>query len=29
MAGDSTHTLLGTDFLSRDVLSRLIFGARV
>jgi peptide/nickel transport system permease protein len=29
MAGGSTHTLLGTDFQSRDVLSRLIFGARV
>jgi peptide/nickel transport system permease protein len=29
MAGGSTHTPLGTDFQSRDVLSRLIFGARV
>jgi peptide/nickel transport system permease protein len=29
MAGGSTHTILGTDFQSRDVLSRLIFGARV
>jgi peptide/nickel transport system permease protein len=29
MAGGSTHTLLGTDFQSRDVLSRLIIGARV
>jgi peptide/nickel transport system permease protein len=29
MAGGSAHTLLGTDFQSRDVLSRLIFGARV
>ena len=29
MANGSTHTILGTDFQSRDVLSRLIFGARV
>ena len=29
MADGSTHTVLGTDFQSRDVLSRLIFGARV
>ncbi|MGH7113258.1 MAG: ABC transporter permease, partial [Stellaceae bacterium] len=29
MAGGSTHWLLGTDFQSRDILSRLIFGARV
>jgi peptide/nickel transport system permease protein len=29
MASGSTHTILGTDFQSRDVLSRLIFGARV
>jgi peptide/nickel transport system permease protein len=29
MAGGSTNTLLGTDFQGRDVLSRLIFGARV
>src|SRR5215472_18938502 len=29
MAGGSTHWLLGTDFQARDVLSRLIFGARV
>ena len=29
MRGGSTHALLGTDFQSRDVLSRLIFGARV
>jgi peptide/nickel transport system permease protein len=29
MQGGSTHTLLGTDFQGRDVLSRLIFGARV
>src|SRR6516165_4949014 len=29
MPGGSTQTLLGTDFQSRDVLSRLIFGARV
>ena len=29
MQGGSTHTLLGTDFQARDVLSRLIFGARV
>lgn len=28
-AGGSVHTLLGTDYQSRDVLSRLIFGARV
>src|SRR5229473_4154160 len=28
-AGGSAHALLGTDFQSRDVLSRLIFGARV
>src|SRR5579872_5080464 len=27
--GGNLHTLLGTDFQSRDVLSRLIFGARV
>src|SRR5579859_2444303 len=27
--GGSVHTLLGTDYQSRDVLSRLIFGARV
>jgi peptide/nickel transport system permease protein len=27
--GGSTNTLLGTDFQGRDVLSRLIFGARV
>jgi len=29
MPGGSTQWLLGTDFQSRDVLSRLIFGARV
>src|SRR5215472_18627894 len=29
MQGGSTHALLGTDFQARDVLSRLIFGARV
>src|SRR3984893_6195479 len=29
MQGGSTRALLGTDFQSRDVLSRLIFGARV
>src|SRR5258708_6333509 len=29
MEGGSTHALLGTDFQSRDVLSRLMFGARV
>jgi len=29
MAGGSAHALLGTDFQARDVLSRLIFGARV
>ena len=29
MPGGSLHALLGTDFQSRDVLSRLIFGARV
>jgi peptide/nickel transport system permease protein len=29
MQGGSLHALLGTDFQSRDVLSRLIFGARV
>ena len=29
MAGGSTSALLGTDFQGRDVLSRLIFGARV
>src|SRR5262249_26413761 len=29
MDGGSTATLLGTDFQGRDVLSRLIFGARV
>ena len=29
MPGGSTHALLGTDFQARDVLSRLIFGARV
>jgi peptide/nickel transport system permease protein len=28
-AGGSVHALLGTDYQSRDVLSRLIFGARV
>ncbi len=28
-AGGSVHWLLGTDFQSRDVLSRLLFGARV
>src|SRR5215471_3304124 len=28
-AGGSAHALLGTDYQSRDVLSRLIFGARV
>src|SRR5271169_7205937 len=28
-SGGSVHALLGTDFQSRDVLSRLIFGARV
>jgi peptide/nickel transport system permease protein len=28
-AGGSTHWLLGTDFQGRDVLSRLLFGARV
>jgi peptide/nickel transport system permease protein len=28
-SGGSTHALLGTDYQSRDVLSRLIFGARV
>ena len=28
-AGGSAHALLGTDFQSRDVLSRLIFGSRV
>jgi peptide/nickel transport system permease protein len=29
MQGGNAHALLGTDFQSRDVLSRLIFGARV
>src|SRR5256885_5778422 len=29
MEGGSAHALLGTDFQGRDVLSRLIFGARV
>jgi peptide/nickel transport system permease protein len=29
MEGGNIHALLGTDFQSRDVLSRLIFGARV
>src|SRR5689334_9770422 len=29
MPGGSAHALFGTDFQSRDVLSRLIFGARV
>jgi peptide/nickel transport system permease protein len=29
MEGGSTHALLGTDFQARDLLSRLIFGARV
>jgi peptide/nickel transport system permease protein len=29
MEGGSLHTLLGTDFQGRDILSRLIFGARV
>jgi len=29
MQGGQAHALLGTDFQSRDVLSRLIFGARV
>ena len=29
MPGGSIHALLGTDFQSRDVLSRLIYGARV
>src|ERR1051325_7491726 len=29
MAGGNPHAWLGTDFQSRDVLSRLIFGARV
>ena len=29
MEGGSVHALLGTDFQSRDLLSRLIFGARV
>jgi peptide/nickel transport system permease protein len=29
MAGGSTRWLLGTDFQARDILSRLIFGARV
>jgi peptide/nickel transport system permease protein len=29
MEGGSAHALLGTDFQSRDLLSRLIFGARV
>src|SRR5690348_6026417 len=28
-AGGSMHELLGTDFQGRDVLSRLLFGARV
>src|SRR5246127_962721 len=29
MQGGSVHALLGTDFQARDVLSRLLFGARV
>jgi peptide/nickel transport system permease protein len=29
MAGGSPHILLGTDFQARDILSRLLFGARV
>lgn len=29
MTGGSAHWLLGTDFQSRDILSRLMFGARV
>jgi peptide/nickel transport system permease protein len=29
MQGGSTHALLGTDFQARDLLSRLLFGARV
>src|SRR5512135_2903822 len=29
MVGGNAHALLGTDFQSRDILSRLIFGARV
>ena len=29
MAGANPHALLGTDFQARDILSRLIFGARV
>src|SRR5947199_9763508 len=29
MEGGSAHALLGTDFQARDLLSRLIFGARV
>ena len=29
MQGGSTHALLGTDFQGRDILSRLLFGARV
>ncbi len=29
MAGSNPHAWLGTDFQSRDILSRLIFGARV
>src|ERR1700760_159106 len=29
MEGGSMHAFLGTDFQSRDLLSRLIFGARV
>src|SRR5246127_5041532 len=29
MQGGSAHALLGTDFQARDVLSRLLFGARV
>jgi peptide/nickel transport system permease protein len=29
VVGGSTHALLGTDYQARDVLSRLIFGARV
>src|SRR5215471_2634162 len=29
MQGGSAHALFGTDFQGRDVLSRLIFGARV
>jgi peptide/nickel transport system permease protein len=29
MQGGSTNALLGTDFQGRDILSRLLFGARV